>query len=84
MGMWLRLGHNVLGQLDGLVAGLEGVILCEDVAHVLHARLCALRHDAKDPAGRYIVMVRCYVASFRSHNGKIHIMPCSGFYDTSL
>ena len=47
----LGLADGSLHDVDGLGAGLQGVMLSKDVAHVLHAGLHAFGHEAKHPVG---------------------------------
>lgn len=47
----LGLGDGVLHYVEGLSAGLQGVVLGEYVTHVLHAGLRAFGHKAKHPVG---------------------------------
>lgn len=43
----LRFGYGSLDNLDDFVARLEGVILCKDMAYILHASLYTFCHKAK-------------------------------------
>lgn len=46
-----RFSDGGLNELSYFAAGLQGVVFCEDMAHVLHTSLCALRHKTKHTAG---------------------------------